>query len=389
MTPPPPETHDLLRAADTLRQCLGQDKRPLAVFLGAGCPLAIQVRSNGESRPLIPDIADLTAAILAQLSAGALADALNELVKGLVEDSGQEPNVEDWLTRLRSLAAIAGDSTVRGLTAQTIKELEAAITAAIFSIVSVNLPAKAGAYDGLSAWAGSVVRSHPLTIFTTNYDLLVEQALERHGFAYFDGFVGSSAPFLDTRAMEDDVLPSRWARLWKLHGSVNWARLLNGGVVRRAPQGAEEQHLIHPSHLKYEESRRMPYLAMHDRFRAFLKQASATLVTVGYSFGDDHINELIVEGLRGNSSAVVFGLLYGQMNGYPAASTLASRCANLTLLATDSGYIGTRMAPWAGVDAAEAAQSPTRCDLGDFASFADLLGQLTGIGGSSEDRHRV
>jgi hypothetical protein len=357
----------------------------LAILLGAGCPLAIRVATDGESKPLIPDVAGLTAVILERVSAGALADSLTELVTGLTSDLGREVNVEDWLTRLRSLAIVAGTSTVRGLTAGQINELESAITSEIFEIVSVDLPAQHNPYDSLAAWVGSVGRAYPLTVYTTNYDLLTEQAFERHGVAYFDGFVGSCAPFLDTRAMEDDALPNRWARLWKLHGSVNWACPPDGRVVRRVPSDPLDRRLIHPSHLKYDESRRMPYLAMHDRFRVLLKQPSATLVTVGYSFGDQHINELIVEGLHGNSSAVTFALLYGELGQYATAAALASRCANLTLLAADAACISTRTAPWANPSAGS---SPPRSPLGDFAGFAEVLRQLTGKQGAVEDSDR-
>jgi hypothetical protein len=375
-----PEAHDLLRVTDILRQCLAQDKRPLAVLLGAGCPVAIEVVTDAGSKALIPDVAGVTAAILERLSASDLAASLSELVTGLDDDLRREVTVEDWLTRLRSLATVAGTSTVRGLTAENIDALESAITDEIFALVSVALPSDRNAYDALAAWVGSADRAHPLNVFTTNYDLLAEQALEQHGVAYFDGFVGSREPFLDTRAMEDDALPNRWARLWKLHGSVNWARLADGRVVRRAPS-PDERRLIHPSHLKYDESRRMPYLAMHDRFRALLKRSSATLLTVGYSFRDEHINELIVEGLHGNSSAMTFALLYDELDNYSAATALATRCSNLTLLAADAACIGTRIAPWARPNSAD---QPTRSRLGNFAGLAELLGQLTGHSDGAE-----
>jgi hypothetical protein len=43
----------------------------------------------------------------------------------------------------------------------------------------------------------------------------------------------------------------------------------------------------------------MPYLAMLDRLRAFLKQPAGVLIIAGFSFGDDHLNEIIVQGLQG------------------------------------------------------------------------------------------
>ena len=54
--------------------------------------------------------------------------------------------------------------------------------------------------------------------------------------------------------------------------------------------------VIHPSYMKYQESRRMPYLAMVDRLRAFLKQPTSTLILCGYSFRDEHVNEVYRDG---------------------------------------------------------------------------------------------
>ncbi len=36
----------------------------------------------------------------------------------------------------------------------------------------------------------------PIELFTTNYDLLLEEALEDEEIPYFDGFVGSKKSFL-------------------------------------------------------------------------------------------------------------------------------------------------------------------------------------------------
>jgi hypothetical protein len=94
----------------------------------------------------------------------------------------------------------------------------------------------------------------------------------------------------------------RWVRLWKLHGSVTWA-LAGEGDKRRIVRGPEIEtgELILPSLRKYEESRKQPYLAMLDRLRALLtRREEIVLITVGYSFSDQHINEVILEALEEN-----------------------------------------------------------------------------------------
>jgi hypothetical protein len=193
------------------------------------------------------------------------------------------------------------------------------------------------------------VRDDPVEVFTTNYDLLSEQAPEA-GVPYFDGFAGAHEPFFDVRAIEDDVLPPRWARLWKLHGSINWCLSERRSVVRKPTPEGIARRLIHPSHLKYDESRRMLYLALHDRLRSALRRPHFVMVTCGYSFRDDHLNEVLREGLERNASAVVFGLLHGDIAKYPAAAGVAERAANLLLLAGDGAVVGSTPGAWGTVD---------------------------------------
>ena len=263
--------HDPNRQANYLQQCLSQDKRPIGFFLGAGCPLAVQVVNGAKKEPVIPDVAGLSAEIKAKLNAAALAGPFAQLQKNLRADGLAAENVEYWLSFVRMLRAIAGGGVVRELTSKQLEELEVEICRHICERVDRVLPETENAYQQIAAWTSSTARSDSVELFTTNYDLLMEQALERHRVPYFDGFIGTHEAFLDAHAIDHDVLPPRWARLWKLHGSINWTLTKAKQVCR--VQKAKEQHVIHPSHLKYDESRRMPYLAMIDRLRSFFEEA--------------------------------------------------------------------------------------------------------------------
>lgn len=55
----------------------------------------------------------------------------------------------------------------------------------------------------------------------------------------------------------------------------------------------DASHLIYPSHLKYEESRKMPYLALIDQLNRFIRKKSSLLILSGYSFNDGHLNDAI------------------------------------------------------------------------------------------------
>ena len=181
--------------------------------------------------------------------------------------------------------------------------------------MNARLPDRKTPYHDLAAWIGSIPRAYGVEVFTSNYDLLMEQALEECSVPYFDGFSGSDRTFFDTPSMEQDTIPSRWARLWKLHGSINWWRTLDGELQRKAEANEEDIQMIHPSHLKYDQSRMMPYLAMQDRLRAFLGAGQSVLITCGYSFSDWHLNQAILQDWRKPKGCLFRPRIWRQGNG--------------------------------------------------------------------------
>ncbi|MBP6875767.1 MAG: SIR2 family protein [Candidatus Eisenbacteria bacterium] len=381
-----------------LQQCLSSDKKPLGLFLGAGCPMAIRV-GGGNGQPLIPDIEGITTAVREALSQCADCGPFLKLVdEQFSKDERRDVTVEDMLSHIRALRAVAGKDMVRGLTAENLDRLDEEICRTIHGLADKTLSGICTPYHRVAFWAGGTQRENPVEIFTTNYDLLMEQALEDHRVPYFDGFAGVRKPFFDIQAMEDDRLPPRWARLWKLHGSINWYQVPTEGVCRGATNEEGMRRVIHPSHLKYEESRRMPYLAMIDRLRAFLKQPTAVLVICGHSFRDQHLNEVLIQGLQSTQTAIAFALLYGEMADHPEAGKLARMQPNLSLLARDGGVLGgsevkwperdadsvsedaRRWVMWTPIDPAnEAGKRTAEFRLGDFAVLGEFLQELTGV----------
>jgi hypothetical protein len=329
-----------------LQQCFSQDKRPLGLLLGAGCPMAVK-SPDGAGKPLIPDIEGITKATCAILESNDKDKALIGAVhKHFEQDGVLDPNIEAILSHVRSLRVVAGKEKVRGLLKDELDTLDADICTAIHTIVDKKLPDSGTPYHKVAQWVDATSREFPVEIFTTNYDLLMEQAMEDSRVPYFDGFAGSRKPFFDLRAMEEDVLPPRWARLWKLHGSINWYQTAAGSILRGSTTEVGLRRVIHPSHLKYEESRRMPYLAMLDRLRDFLRKPNAALVICGYSFRDEHINEILIQGLRGTQTAIAFGLLFSDLEKYEAATALATDRRNLTLIANDGAIISGHRHKW-------------------------------------------
>jgi hypothetical protein len=337
--------HDPLRQATSLSEVYAQDRRPLAFFLAAGCPYALK---GNDGAPLLPAIRGLTDQVAASMPDADTSASMELAQACLNADGNAAPDIESILTFVRSLKDVVGlAGEVRGFSKAALESLDSAICCRIADIVNIDLPAENTPFDQLSRWIGSISRGYPAEIFTTNYDLLIEQALERHRVPYFDGFVGVRDAFFDQRAIDDDSLPPRWARLWKLHGSINWELDASGSVTRRTDlTDSAKSRLIHPSHLKYTESRRMPYLAMIDRMRFFLRQPSAVIIISGYSFRDEHVNEIFLQGVQGNATAVIFALQHGDLASYPAAVTLAEASQNFNVLCNREAIIGGDRAPW-------------------------------------------
>lgn len=368
--------HDLARIQRDLQESLSLDKHPVALLLGAGCPLSVRVDDGaGGHKPIIPDIRGLTEAIKVELASD---PSFQNLDRQFIDDDLPEFTIEDALSRVRLLSRVAGNGTARGLSKAELNALEVALCKEISKLVRAELSGDDSAYHKLVDWVSGIARVKPLQVFTTNYDLLIEQALEDRQIPYFDGFIGSRNPFFDIRAIEEEQAPTRWVRLWKLHGSINWKYLGNGVVCRCFPVSDDADGvLIHPSELKYDQSRRMPYLAMLDRLRNFLKQPSAFFVTVGYSFADEHLNEVIIQGLRGNPTAACFGLLFGSMQDEKGAQAVSNRLpTNVSLVARDCALARGVVAGWTPhTDAAPGAPAVTS-SLGDFSAFADFVRSL-------------
>lgn len=364
--------HDLQRIRQDLQESLSLDKHPVALLLGAGCPFSIQVpEPSGGTRPLIPDMEGLTAIIKESLNDD---PDFQTLVEQFASDGRPAFTIEELLSHVRLMRRIVGSGNARGLTAASLQELEESLCRHVTEAVNQQLPAFPTPYHELTAWIGGVPRRTPVHIFTTNYDLLLEQALERSELPFFDGFVGAQRPFFDLRAIEDEELPARWTRLWKLHGSISWKLEGDGRVTRlQYPQATESGLLIYPSELKYDQSRRMPYLAMIDRLRHFLRLPSAFLVTIGYSFADEHLNEVLIQGLRGNPTSGCFALLFKDLRAEPGARSLLGKMPhNLTIVSRNTGVLRGVEAKWIG---ASAEKEPTS-DLGDFQKFAAFLREL-------------
>jgi hypothetical protein len=319
----------------SLRQIIAQGRKRLGLLVGAGAPAGI---FDTAGAPLIPAVAGLTTCGL-----DALKDPY-EVSLNAIKTELKDPNIETILSRVRSLSAVIGTAKVHGLDAAGYKTLSESLCAEIGKIVDKDLPIGPSPYSDFVNWISGADRDHSVEIFTTNYDLLFEKALERAKVPYFDGFSGSSEPFFDPSTVASNDLPPRWTRLWKLHGSIGWTSNKRGEVIRDGL--THSTHLVFPEHLKYDQTQKAPYAALFDRLRQFLMTPDTLLIATGFSFADAHISARIDECLAANSSASVFAFQFKDLDQELCACDIASRRPNMSVYSPDKAMINGIPAPW-------------------------------------------
>jgi hypothetical protein len=101
---------------------------------------------------------------------------------------------------------------------------------------------------------------------------------------------------------------------------------------------------IYPSSQKYEESRRVPFLTLFDRFRRALETPESITITCGYSYGDDHINEILFDSAERFPRSEVVALFRSTM---PASvADRAKSIPNLTAIDGTRMILGTAEHSW-------------------------------------------
>ncbi|MEE6283267.1 SIR2 family protein [Georgenia sp. MJ170] len=353
----------MLSFVNGLSEKLASRSRHVCLFVGAGAS-----RACG-----LPDVAGLEEHLRTSLSGDALA-SFERLLTGR--------NLEQVLSRLRRIAALIQDTTdeVDGLTGSQANELDVKICRRIVDRLAIS-PGGTDPMLRLASWAARADYHHPVEIFTVNYDLLVETALEALGVPYFDGFVGTARARFRSDLVEASIgedrqwLPAFLVRVWKLHGSVNWAWNTDPRptVVRLGTSVPQNQPAaIYPSDAKYEESRRVPFVVLQDRLRKALEQPETLTLIAGYAFHDQHLNEIIFDAARRRPRSEVVAFCYSTIPEDLAA--LATTAPNVQVVAPTEAILGGLRRDW---DEPDDPPSDVWTDgavvLGDFNYLAQFL----------------
>ena len=150
-------------------------------------------------------------------------------------------------------------------------------------------------------------------VFTTNYDLFNETAMDRLGLPYANGFSGvverrfNPATFRYALAEQLDLTNRKWSAvdgfvyLCKIHGSISWTEDDHGLFPIRETAVSKGQDpgkvMIYPTPAKQNSSLGSPYADLFREFQSRIVREQSVLFTMGYAFGDEHINNIIYQAL--------------------------------------------------------------------------------------------
>lgn len=141
-----------------------------------------------------------------------------------------------------------------------------------------------------------------LDIFTLNYDLCIEHALTTGNVPFTNGFTKEglwSPTAFENRAR---------IKLFKLHGSLDWIDDQVYGLCSIEFPKHEIAEMIETDQTRptlifgtaHKLSAREPFLTLAYHFAQRLLKTEI-LAIVGYSFGDEHVNEIVEQGVKKNA----------------------------------------------------------------------------------------
>lgn len=192
------------------------------------------------------------------------------------------------------------------------------------------------------------ITARKLKLFTTNYDMLFEQAANECGFTMIDGFTftfprvfkGNNYDYdivirKNSRITAQENYASKVFHLYKLHGSLDLERDTETDQIRKCDfKNNRRPVMIFPSSIKCETSYEQPFFEMMSRFQAELCMDNALLIIIGYSFGDKHINSMIFEALELNHSLQLI-IVDPSIEYFEEIIERTQRTANIMLIRCD------------------------------------------------------
>lgn len=295
----------------------------LSLLVGSGLTTAIQYAACGSANNGMGEV-KLSSKYATQINSKAIESSKKA-------GRGDTPNIEDKIRvmceLLHGLEIIGNTSEadeLRNELNQIIDNFTKNITFIENQIATAPDDKRTDAFNKLTmflmSFASRTGTRDRLNIFTTNYDRLIEAGADIAGIHLIDRFVGSLSPIFRSSRLDIDMHYNppgirgepRYlegvVKFTKLHGSIDWINANN--YIRKIglPFGVEDidpylkapglpttpsKIMIYPNASKDRETSEYPYVELFRDYAASICRPNSTLVTYGYSFGDEHINRVI------------------------------------------------------------------------------------------------
>ena len=291
-----------------------------AFLIGAGC-------SKCAGLPLTKE---LTEKVIADAELDCLSKQVLITIRAIFSGA-PDAHIEDYLSEIVDLLAITDRRAERGVEQNTVvvgdasytaeqlrkasNQIKRAIASTIEGKISITTHQEFVASVHQPVRVGRPVPSQPVDYLVLNYDTIIEDALALESIPYADGLSGGATGWWEPDTFDANGL---FARVIKLHGSINWRQFSDELSPRRVgpsiqlPGEADLPVLIWPSSTKYQETQLDPFAQLLERARKALRPNAGSqrlLVICGYSFGDSHINLEIDKALHeseGNLTIAAF-----------------------------------------------------------------------------------
>ena len=119
----------------------------------------------------------------------------------------------------------------------------------------------------------------------------------------------------------------------------------------------------------------MPFVVLQDRLRRALNEPETLFLVSGYSWADEHLNELFFEAAARRPRSEFIAFCYSEIPANLAEK--AKQTPNLQVITQKEAIIGGLRAPWEGpsegVALPEDIWNGKTCELGDFRNLASFL----------------
>lgn len=249
----------------------------------------------------------------------------------LLNDNNAFLNVEDLVNTLDELLSllrkehtltlfhlswISFMENVGGYSADAVEEFRNKIVIKLKEWIELENPTNAKYYRKIALFQKDY--NFPLRIFTLNYDKCIEETCKRfeedtneikclieRGFGDEDNEDLTWAWEKFSNREDDEIEPDIY--LYKMHGSIDWTRDEKEKLRHKAVTHIDKHEIIFGTRQKVKHYD--PFLFFIYEFREYVLN-SKIIIVCGYGFWDEHINDILKQGLESDSEKILLVNVY-------------------------------------------------------------------------------